>query len=169
MRRGSPHRKKSMKKIVIAFICTVLTLLLCACGAAKFSPGAADMKESEYSDSTVNDKVQLFIKQRTVTDETEELAMTLENLTDTDYTYDPAQRLEIYNGSSWLIVPDKQEAVAAIIYTLPGGGTDDVTFNFSAHYDKLTEGRYRIVIPLAAADGSHAVAAAEFGIGRVEK
>lgn len=158
-----------MKKIVIAFICTVLTLLLCACGAAKFSPGAADMKESEYSDSTVNDKVQLFIKQRTVTDETEELAMTLENLTDTDYTYDPAQRLEIYNGSSWLIVPDKQEAVAAIIYTLPGGGTDDVTFNFSAHYDKLTEGRYRIVIPLAAADGSHAVAAAEFGIGRVEK
>ena len=73
--------------------------------------------------------------------------MTLENLTDTDYTYDPVQRLEIYDGSKWLVVPDKQEAVIMMLYTLPGGGTDDVTFNFSAHYDKLTEGRYRIVIP----------------------
>ena len=127
------------------------------------------LKESEYNDSTFNYKVQLFIKQRTVTDETEEVSMTLENLTDTDYTYDAVQRLEIYDGSKWLIVPDRQEAVIMVIYTLPGGGTEDVTFNFSAHYDKLSEGRYRIVIPLVAADGSQTLASAEFGIGRVNK
>ena len=120
-----------MKKIVIAFICAVLTVLMCACGAAKLAPGDMnDLKESEYNDSTFNDKVQLFIKQRTVTDETEEVSMTLENLTDTDYTYDAVQRLEIYDGSKWLIVPDRQEAVIMVIYTLPGGGTEDVTFNF---------------------------------------
>lgn len=162
-----PAPKKNMKKLVITFICTVLAVMLCACGAAKLAP--SDMKESEYNGSAVNDKVQLFIQQRTVTDETEEVSMTLENLTDTDYTYDPVQRLEIYDGSKWLVVPDKQEAVVMMIYTLPGGGTDDVTFNFSAHYDKLTEGRYRIVIPLVAADGSQTLAAAEFGIGRVNK
>jgi len=159
-----------MKKIVIAFICAVLTVLMCACGAAKLAPGDMnDLKESEYNDSTFNDKVQLFIKQRTVTDETKEVSMTLENLTDTDYTYDAVQRLEIYDGSKWLIVPDRQEAVIMVIYTLPGGGTEDVTFNFSAHYDKLSEGRYRIVIPLVAADGSQTLASAEFGIGRVNK
>lgn len=156
-----------MKKLVIAFICTVLMVLLCACGAAKLAPG--DMKESEYSDSAVNDKVQLFIKQRTVTDETDEISMTLENLTDTDYTYDAVQRLEIYDGSKWLIVPDKQEAVIMVLYTLTGGGTDEVTFNFSAHYDKLAEGRYRIAVPLVAADGSQTLAAAEFGIGGADK
>ena len=159
-----------MKKIVIAFICAVLTVLMCACGAAKLAPGDMnELKESEYNDSTFNDKVQLFIKQRTVTDETEEVSMTLENLTDTDYTYDAVQRLEIYDGSKWLIVPDRQEAVIMVIYTLPGGGTENVTFNFSAHYDKLSEGRYRIVIPLVAADGSQTLASAEFGIGRVNK
>lgn len=156
-----------MKKTVIAFILAALTAMLCACGAAKLSP--ADLKESEYNGAAMNDKVQLFIKQRTVTDETEEVTVALENLTGVDYTYDPVQRLEIYDGSKWRIVPDKQEAVAMILYTLPAESTDEISFNFSAHYDKLTEGRYRIVIPFVAANGSQAVASAEFGIGMAEK
>ena len=158
-----------MKKIVIAIICTVLAVLLCACGAAKLSPSDVDMKESEYNDSTVNDKVQLFIKQRTVTDETEEVTITLENLTDTDYTYDAVQRLEIYDGSKWRVVPDKQDAVVLIIYTLPASSSDEVSFYFTNHYDKLETGRYRIVVPLVAPDGSQVLAAAEFSIGRAEK
>ena len=95
---GTPAPVENMKKIIAAFLCAVLASSLCACGAEKLAPGA-QYKKSEYSDAAVNDKVQLFIKQRTVTDETEEVTITLENLTDTDYTYDAVQRLEIYDGS----------------------------------------------------------------------
>ena len=52
-----------MKKIIAAFLCAVLASSLCACGSEKLAPGA-QYKESEYSDAAVNDKVQLFIKQR---------------------------------------------------------------------------------------------------------
>mgnify|MGYP002531484752 FL=1 len=165
---GTPAPVENMKKIIAAFLCAVLASSLCACGAEKLAPGA-QYKESEYSDAAVNDKVQLFIKQRTVTDETEEVTITLENLTDTDYTYDAAQRLEIYDGSKWRVVPDKQDAVVLIIYTLPASGSDEVSFYFTNHYDKLETGRYRIVVPLVAPDGSQALAAAEFSIGRAEK
>lgn len=162
-----PHDKKIMKKTVVAFICAVLASLLCACGAAKLAP--SDLKESEYNGMAVNDKVQLFVKQRTVTDETEEVTLDMENLTDADYTYDAVQRLEIYDGEKWRIVTDKQDAVTMEIYTLPANGTEETIFNFAAHYDKLTEGRYRIVVPLVSADGQQTLAAAEFSIGRVEK
>lgn len=170
IREGAVRRRRTneiMKKTVIAFICAVLAAMLCACGAAKLAP--TDLKESEYTDMTVNDKIQLFIKQRTVTDETEEITLDMENLTDADYTYDAVQRLEIYDGEKWHIVTDKQDAVTMAIYTLPANGIEEINFNFAAHYDKLTEGRYRIVVPLVAADGQQTLAAAEFSIGRVEK
>lgn len=157
----------NMKKIVVAFICAVLASMLCACGAAKLAP--SDMKESDYNNVVLNDMVQLFIKQRTVTDETEEITLDMENLTDTDYTYDAVQRLELYDGEKWRVVPDKQDAVTMQIYTLPAGSAEELTFNFAAHYDKLGEGRYRIVVPLVAADGTQVYAGAEFGIGRVDK
>lgn len=155
-----------MKKTVVAFILAILTAMLCACGAAKYSTNGS--KVSEYDNSTMNDKVCLYIQQRTITDETDEFTITLENLTDMDYTYDAAQRLELYDGSKWHVVHDKQDAVSLIIYTLPSGCTDELSFNVAAHYDKLTEGRYRVVVPLVAEDGTQTIASAEFGIGRVE-
>ncbi len=159
--------KGIMKKTVVIFICAILVSMLCACSAAKLAP--ADLKESDYNGAVFNDKVQLFVKQRTVTDETEEVTLAMENLTDVDYTYDAVQRLEIYDGEKWRVVPDKQEAVTMAIYTLPAESTEELVFNFAAHYDKLGEGRYRIVVPLVAANGEQAYAAAEFGIGRAEK
>lgn len=157
----------TMKKIIAIFLAALTVSALCACGAAKLSPSS--MKLSDYSDSTVNDKVQLYIQQRTVTDETESVTLILQNLTDSDYTYDVAQRLELWKDGKWYSVSDKQDAVALILYTLPGGGEESATFYFTSHYDKLIEGRYRIVVPLVAADGSSTLAAAEFGIGRAEK
>lgn len=156
-----------MKKTVIIFICAVLVSMLCACSAAKLAP--ADLKESDYNGVTFNDKVQLFVKQRTVTDETEEVTLAMENISDADYTYDAVQRLEIYDGEKWRVVPDKQEAVTMAIYTLPAQSSEEIVFNFSSHYDKLGEGRYRIVVPLVSASGEQVYASAEFGIGRAEK
>lgn len=156
-----------MKKTVVIFICAILVSMLCACSAAKLAP--ADLKESDYNGAVFNDKVQLFIKQRTVTDETEEVTLTMENISESDYTYDAVQRLELYDGEKWRVVPDKQEVATMAIYTLPAGGSEELTFNFSAHYDKLGEGRYRIVVPLVSAEGEQAYASAEFGIGRAEK
>ena len=57
----------------------------------------------------------------------------------------------------------------ASVFTLPGNATDEVTFSFVNHYDKLGDGRYRIVMNFSSMDGSTAIAAAEFGIGRAEK
>lgn len=152
-----------MKKTVIVLVLAALAFVMCACGAS------AKPVESEYNGMTVNDKVQLFIKQRTVTDETGELTLDMENLTDTAYTYDAVQRLEIYDGEKWCIVADRQEAVTMQIFTLSANATDEVSFNLTDHYAKLGEGRYRIVISLVSADGGQTLAAAEFGIGRVEK
>ncbi len=149
-----------MKKTIVALILAAFAAAMCACGS---------LKESEYNAMDVNDRVQLYIKQRTVTDETEEITLDMENLTDTDYTYDAVQHLEIYDGGKWRTVTDSQEAVTMAIYTLPANGTEELSFNFIDHYGKLTEGRYRIVVPLVSADGQQTLAAAEFGIGRVNK
>lgn len=156
-----------MKKTVVAFVCAIIAAMLCACGAAKLAP--ADLKESDYNNVVTNDKVQLFVKQRTVTDETAEVTLDMENLTELDYTYDAVQRLEVYDGEKWRVVPDKQDAVTMQIYTLPANGTDEINFVIAERYDTLTEGRYRIVVPLVGADGEQVYAAAEFGIGRAEK
>ena len=101
--------------------------------------------------------------------ETEEVTLTIENLTDKDYTYDAGQRLEIWQDGHWCVIPDKQDFVTMQLFTLPGNATDEVTFNFVNHYDKLGDGRYRIVMNFSSMDGSTAIAAAEFGIGRAEK
>ncbi len=93
----------------------------------------------------------------------------MENLTELDYTYDAVQRLEVYDGEKWRVVPDKQDAVTMQIYTLPANSTDEINFVIAERYDTLTEGRYRIIVPLVGADGEQVYAAAEFGIGRAEK
>ena len=151
-----------MKKLftVIAVLAAILSFA--GCGGTKY-------EVSEYDTAATNDLVQIFIKQRTVTDETEEAALTLENLTDKDYTYGAAQRLEIWQDGHWCVIPDKQDFVTMQLLTLPANTTDEVTFNFANHYDKLGDGRYRIVMNFSGMDGSTAIAAAEFGIGRAEK
>lgn len=151
-----------MKKLftVIAVLAAILSFA--GCGGTKY-------EVSEYDTAATNDLVQIFIKQRTVTDETEEAALTLENLTDKDYTYDAAQRLEIWQEGHWCVIPDKQGFVTMQLFTLPANTTDEVIFNFANHYDKLGDGRYRIVMNFSGMDGSTAIAAAEFGIGRAEK
>lgn len=159
------HTVMIMRKIVAAIFTVFVLSALCACGAARLKP--ADFTLSEYSDAVVNDKVQLYIKQRTVTDETESVTVALENLTDKDYTYDAAQRLEYQKeDGQWYVVPSLTDAVPLIIYNLPADGQDETTFYFEAHYDKLVEGTYRIVIPLVDSDGTSTIATAEFDIGR---
>ena len=151
-----------MKKLFTVIAALAVILSLAGCGGTKY-------EVSEYDTAATNDLVQIFIKQRTVTDETEEAALTLENLTDKDYTYDAAQRLEIWQEGHWCVIPDKQDFVTMQLLTLPANTTDEVIFNFANHYDKLGDGRYRIVMNFSSVDGSTAIAAAEFGIGRAEK
>lgn len=151
-----------MKKLFAVIAVLAVMLFFAGCGGTKY-------EVSEYDTAATNDLVQIFIKQRTVTDETEEAALTLENLTDKDYTYGAAQRLEIWQDGHWCVIPDKQDFVTMQLLTLPANATDEVTFNFVDHYDKLGDGRYRIVMNFSSMDGSTAIAAAEFGIGRAEK
>ena len=129
-----------MKKMIIALICGAMALSFAACGSKSYTA-------SEYSDSEVNDKVQMYIPQKTVTDETDEFTVVLENTTDQDYNYDAGQRLEVF--------------------TLPAGGSDELTFNVADHYGKLAEGRYRVVQVLSDMEGNTTIASAEFGIGAV--
>ena len=149
-----------MKKLFAVIAGLAVMLSLAGCGSSKVS---------EYDASETNAQVQMFIKQRTVTDETEVVTLSIENLTDMDYTYDVAQQLEIWQDGHWRVVSDKQNLVTMQIFTLPANTTDEMTFDFVNHYDKLGDGRYRIVMNLTGDDGSTAIAAAEFGIDRVEE
>lgn len=159
------HTVEIMRKIVAIVFSVFVLAALCACGAARLKP--SEFTLSDYNGAVVNDKVQLYIPQRTVTDETEELKLVLENLTDKDYTYDAAQRLEYQkDDGQWYLVPSQSDAVPLIIYNLPASGQDETTFHFASHYDKLVEGTYRIIIPLVDSEGVNTLAAAEFSIGR---
>ena len=149
-----------MKKMIIALICGAMALSFAACGSKSYTA-------SEYSDSEVNDKVQLYIPQKTVTDETDEFTVVLENTTDQDYNYNAGQRLEVWKDSKWCVVEDKINFTTMQLFTLPAGGSDELTFNVADHYGKLAEGRYRVVQVLSDSEGNTTIAAAEFGIGRV--
>lgn len=149
-----------MKKMIIALICGAMALSFAACGSKSYTA-------SEYSDSEVNDKVQMYIPQKTVTDETDEFTVVLENTTDQDYNYDAGQRLEVWKNSKWCVVEDKINFTTMQLFTLPTGGSDELTFNVADHYGKLAEGRYRVVQVLSDMEGNTTIASAEFGIGAV--
>ena len=139
-----------MKKMIIALICGAMALSFAACGSKSYTA-------SEYSDSEVNDKVQMYIPQKTVTDETDEFTVVLENTTDQDYNYDAGQRLEVWKNSKWCVVEDKINFTTMQLFTL----------NVADHYGKLAEGRYRVVQVLSDMEGNTTIASAEFGIGAV--
>ena len=149
-----------MKKMIIALICGAMALSFAACGSKSYTA-------SEYSDSEVNDTVQMYIPQKTVTDETDEFTVVLENTTDQDYNYDAGQRLEVWKNSKWCVVEDKINFTTMQLFTLPAGGSDELTFNVADHYGKLAEGRYRVVQVLSDMEGNTTIASAEFGIGAV--
>ena len=109
----------------------------------------------------------MYIPQKTVTDETDEFTVVLENTTDQDYNYDAGQRLEVWKNSKWCVVEDKINFTTMQLFTLPAGGSDELTFNVADHYGTLSEGRYRVVQVLSDREGNTTIAAAEFGIGRV--
>lgn len=149
-----------MKKMIIALICGAMALSFAACGSKSYTA-------SEYSDSEVNDKVQMYIPQKTVTDETDEFTVVLENTTDQDYNYNAGQRLEVWKDSKWCVVEDKINFTTMQLFALPAGGSDELTFNVADHYGTLSEGRYRVVQVLSDREGNTTIAAAEFGIGGV--
>ena len=151
-----------MKKLFAVLAAVMMVMSFASCGKSSY-------EVSQYDIAKTNDQVRMFIKQKTVTDETDKVAVTLENLMDTAYTYDAMQRLEVWQDSHWCVVPDMQEAVTLEIYTLPANGSDDIFFNFQKHYDKLPDGWYRMVKSLVDGDGNIALATAEFGIGRARK
>lgn len=153
-----------MKKLIL-MICAVAMLLgLCACGAKK--PDKNDMQMSEYDGIAVNELVQMFIKQKTVTDATEQLTLFVENLGDREFSFDASARLEVLLDGNWYLMPPKSDAMTMQLYHLSAGGSEEVIFNLAGNYDKLSEGSYRIVKVFVDTEGNQALAAAEFNIGR---
>ena len=153
-----------MKKLitVIAVLCLMLALTACA---AK-GHDASELQLSEFDAASVNEAVQMFIKQKTVTDATDELALFIENLSDREFSFDAAARLEVLLDGHWYLLPPKSDAMTMQLYHLPANGSEEASFVLAGNYDKLTEGSYRIIKTFVDSEGDMAYAAAEFIIGR---
>ena len=153
-----------MKKFLIIVCSLALVLSLCACGNGGFDKKKLQL--SEYDGVELSEDIMMYIKQKTVTDATEELALFFENLSDKEYTFDAAARLEVNIDGSWYLIAPKSDAMTMQLYHLPANGSEETGFNLAGNYDKLPEGSYRIVKLFVDAEGAQAVAAAEFAIGR---
>ena len=153
-----------MKKIVLMMCAMAMLVSLCACGAKGFDK--KDMSLSEYDGVAVNELVQMFIKQKTVTDATEQVTLFIENLSDKDFSFDAASRLEVNIDGSWYLIPPKSDAMTMQLYHLTANGSEETVFNFAGNYDKLPEGSYRIVKLFVDTEGNQALAEAQFSIGR---
>ena len=109
-----------MKKMIIVALALVMLLSLSAC-AKKAGFDAGELQPSEFAQLEINDRVQLFIKQRTVTDTTGEITIALENLSEDEFSFDAVQRLEVLLDGQWYVVPDKSDAVTMQLFHLPAG------------------------------------------------
>lgn len=153
-----------MKKIVALMCAAALMFVVAGCAARGIDK--KELQLSEYDGIAVNELVQMFIKQKTVTDATEELTLWYENLSDKEFTFDAGARLEMLVDGSWYLIPAASDAMTMAIYHLPAGGSEEGSFVLAGNYEKLSEGSYRIVKLFTDADGVMTVAAAEFNIGR---
>lgn len=152
-----------MKKMIAIVSALFIMAALTGCGSRGFR--AEKLTVSEYNAAEVNTQVQLFIKQKTMTSNTQEAAAAIVNLTDKEFTFDAVQRLEVKLDGKWYIVPDSQEGIAlAIIYTLPAEGTEETLLYFGERYGELPQGEYRVLKLFTGSDGETAIASAEFKI-----
>ena len=153
-----------MKKLITVIATLCLMLALTACAAKGYD--ASKLQLSEFDAAAVNEAVQMFIKQKTVTDATEELALFIENSSDRDFSFDAVSRLEVLLDGHWYLLPPKSDAVTMQLYHLPANGSEETSFVLAGNYDKLSEGTYRIIKTFVDSEGDTACAAAEFSIGR---
>lgn len=153
-----------MKKLFAVIIMLCIMFALCSCAAK--SSELKNLQLSELDTARVNDPVQMFIKQKTVTDATEEVVLYIENLGDRDFSFDAAARLEILKDGHWYLLPAKSDAMTMQLYHLSANGSEEAAFVIAGNYDKLGEGSYRIVKTFVDSEGSLCYAAAEFAIGR---
>lgn len=153
-----------MKKIVTVLLVVLMLCSLCGCGKKGFD--VKDLEPSAFEGVEFSQLVQMYIKQRTVTDETGELAIALENSSDIDYTFDALTVLEVSIDGKWYRVPALSEAITMELYTLPAGSTEQAMFYIAGAYDTLPEGDYRIVKQLVDAEGNIVPVCAQFTIGR---
>lgn len=152
-----------MRKMIAIVSALLIMAALTGCGSSGFS--ADKLTISEYNDAEVNTQVQLFIKQKTMTSNTQEAAAAIVNLTDKEFTFDAVQRLEVKLDGKWYIVPDSQEGIAlAIIYNLPAERTEETMLYFGERYGELPQGEYRVLKLFTGPDGETAIASAEFKI-----
>lgn len=172
-----------MKKIMVIMIAlTMLAGMLPGCVAptklpdatvaptvqpdAQATPTPAGLPEAAAEGAAVpvpKSPVEIYIKQKTVTTETEEVALIIINSSDKAYTYDYVQKLERKtDAGAWETVPLTNEAVALALLTIAGGETQEQMFDFANHYEKLTRGTYRIVKTFVDESGAALVVTREF-------
>ena len=153
-----------MKKYFAIICVAAMIFSMAACGSKGLDK--AQLQLSEYDGVEVNEAVQMFIKQKTVTDASELVTLAYENLTDKDYTYDAGARLEVFLDGNWYLVPALSDAMTMELYHLAAGAVEQGQFVLSGNYDKLEEGSYRVIKLFVDSEGNQAVAAAQFDIGR---
>ncbi len=166
-----------MKKIVILTMSLMMLAgVLFGCTAPAKQPAAtAEPAEAtstpaglpgdaaEDAAVPVDSKIELYIKQKTVTTETEAVQLIIINGSDKTYSYDYVQKLERKNDDgSWEVVPLTNEAVSLALLVIAAGETQEQTFDFANHYEPLTRGTYRIVKTFVDENGGNVEVNCEF-------
>ena len=127
------------------------------------SPTNAAEPQAEGAPTAALSAIQLYIKQKTVTIETEQVTLIIINSSDQSYTYDYVQKLERKNDDgTWETVPLTTEAVSMALMTIGAGETQEQVFDFANHFEPLTHGTYRIVKTFVDESGVAADAYCEF-------
>ncbi len=127
--------------------------------AAAFFTGCAAAPKEEAAPALA-----LYVKQKTVTTETEQLTLAIVNESDKHYIFDYSQQLEVKNGEAYEPVPLTNEAVSTVILHIAAGETQEISFDLANHYAPLARGSYRIVKSFTDDEGNVVTAVCEFGV-----
>lgn len=162
-----------MKKLfpLCAALC-VFTLLLAACAAAPSAPAPtaapvpaydkAELELSEYNGTEISSDVLISFQDEIPG--AEEVTLTYQNQTGSDYHFTALQRLEARLDGDWYIVPDSQDFVTMQLLTLPGNSSVEDVFRLEGRYEPLPSGTYRILKDFSTQEGDTLTAAVEFTI-----
>ena len=143
----------------------IIACILSLAFAAAFLTGCAPSAAQNAPESEEKKAIEIYIKQKTVTTETQSVMLAIINNTDKHYSFDYVQQLEIKNGDEYQAVPLTFEGVALALLHISGGETQDYEFDFANHYAMpLSRGSYRIVKTFVDDDGAQFEAVCEFDV-----
>ena len=143
----------SHTQIICAAVCA-LSLIIFPAGC-KASP-QKDLEKSPFIAAEQNQDVELSIKEKTVTSETQTITLTYTNKSGTEYSYGGVDFLDVEIDGTWYTVLHKDNvAWDMLAFLLPANGSAESSFPIKMYYEDLNSGKYRIVKKLNTLDSTH--------------